>query len=74
MVEKDMNLISRDSVEFVQDFEGALLVLKNVRPWMPESGMNPSKYWHPDNMNRTMFVAGLSDTPVKIGNRGGCAP
>lgn len=48
-------MINLDSVRVVQDMELALGVLKRVGQWMLDSGMNPSKWWHPDNMTQEFF-------------------
>jgi len=44
-----------DSFEVLQDREAALVVLGRVGQWMLDSGKNPSKYWHPDNMHSQFF-------------------
>jgi len=39
-------------VEFVQDVDQAILVMRNAGRWLEESGKNPSKWWQLKNLNR----------------------
>lgn len=43
-------------MEIVQDMDRAILVMYEVGMWMKESGMNPSKWWDPQNMNRDFLL------------------
>jgi GNAT superfamily N-acetyltransferase len=51
-----MAIAQIETVEVIQDIEQAIPVLSNVSRWMLESGMNPSRWWHPDNMNKTFLL------------------
>ncbi len=45
----------KSSIEIIQNKDLALTVLARVGQWMHESGLNPSRWWHPDNMNWSFF-------------------
>ncbi len=40
------------TIEIKQDAESAILVMHEVGRWMESRGMNPSKWWKPENLNK----------------------
>lgn len=40
----------------VQDTDKAISVLHDVGQWMEDSGMNPSKWWKPENLNKEVLL------------------
>lgn len=43
-------------MEIIQDTEKAISVMHEVSVWMQKSGMNPSIWWKPENMNRSFLL------------------
>lgn len=51
----ELNKLPDGDVQISNDSEAALLILKRVSEQMVKLGLNPSKWWHPDNMNAKFF-------------------
>ena len=45
-----------DSVKVIQDIDAAIEVLHKAGQWLLDTGKNPSKWWHPQNMNKEFFL------------------
>jgi hypothetical protein len=44
------------TILFVQDVDQSIQVMHNVGSWMEISGLQPSKWWNPANMNRKFLL------------------
>lgn len=51
-----MAIAQIETVEVIQDCEQAIPVLNKVGRWMLGNGINPSRWWHPDNMNKEFLL------------------
>jgi GNAT superfamily N-acetyltransferase len=51
-----MKTLVTGDIQICNDQESALVVLEMVGKQMLEKGLNPSKWWHPDNMNAEFFA------------------
>lgn len=49
-------MLNYKNIAIVQDMDMALVVMKNVGIWLEENGKNPSKWWKPENMNRSFML------------------
>lgn len=44
------------SIKIVQDVDASISVMLDAGIWLEESGKNPSRWWHPKNMNRSFLL------------------
>jgi len=47
---------SLNKVKIVQDVDKSIEVMYNVGLWMKKSGLNPSDWWKPENMNKKFML------------------
>ena len=45
-----------NQVRITQDMDKAIKIMHNAGTWMAASGLNPSKWWKPENMNREFML------------------
>ena len=45
-----------NQVRIIQDTDRAIEVMYNAGTWMENSGLNPSQWWKPENMNREFLL------------------
>jgi GNAT superfamily N-acetyltransferase len=43
--------VSAERVQIDQNIDGAVEVMHHAGQWLEDSGMNPSKWWRPENLN-----------------------
>jgi len=58
-------------MEIIQDADKAISVMHDVGVWLEKSGMNPSLWWQPQNMNRSFLLQHVEPNEfyVAIANR-----
>lgn len=44
------------TINFTQDIDKAIAVMYNAARWLEDSGLKPSKWWRPQNMNRDFLL------------------
>lgn len=45
-----------DDLQIIQDLDKSIEVMHNVGVWMKKTGLNPSIWWEPENMNRQFLL------------------
>lgn len=43
-------------LQIIQDVDRAIIVMHDAATWLSDSRKNPSKWWQPENMNRTFLL------------------
>lgn len=43
-------------LQIIQDVDTAIKIMHSVGMWMEKSGLNPSKWWKPENMNHEFML------------------
>jgi ribosomal protein S18 acetylase RimI-like enzyme len=44
------------NVQIIQDMDQAIRVIHKTGKWMEDKGMNPSKWWKPENLNKKFLL------------------
>src|SRR3989344_5128677 len=53
-------------MKIIQDADKAIEVMHGVGEWMEKSGLNPSLWWQPQNMNRNFLLQHVDPTEFYV--------